>query len=146
MKKSILVFLLLGIFPNFCNASKIPFNDAESVEAEFKRLEKIETYISKNEGVTLESIKANKPELLDGLELETFTNTTAFSLKGDLPGNFPPFAWGCCLGVIGIAAVYFTTDNDKDMVKKAFFGCLVNGALLGGGCLLYSLLGNGYYY
>ncbi len=146
MKRSILLLLFLGIFQNFCNASDATFNDAESVKAEFEKLDKIESYINQNEGATLEYVRANKPELLVGLDLDPHAANTPATVKGDLPGNIPPFAWGCCLSVIGVAAVYFTSDNDKEAVKKSLFGCAVNGLVVGGGCLLYSLLGNGYYY
>jgi hypothetical protein len=38
--------------------------------------------------------------------------------------GIPSFAWGACLGVAGIAIVYFVAD-DRDETKKALIGCAV---------------------
>ena len=41
--------------------------------------------------------------------------------------GIPGFWWGCVLGPVGILVVYLVTENDKEEVKKALYGCIVSG-------------------
>ena len=53
------------------------------------------------------------------------------------PLGIPSFWWGFCIGVWGIAVVYFVTE-DRDETKLAFKGCVV-------GTLVYVVLYVGFY-
>mgnify|MGYP007051326105 FL=1 len=87
-----------------------------------------------NPQTTLNQIKLNNPELINGVEILDDTSASSLSAVKDMP-LVSGFWWGCCLGVIGLAIVYFVTDHDKDQVRKALFGCLIATLLWGAGGL-----------
>lgn len=97
-----------------------------TIEEDFAQLNKIETYVNNND-VTLESLKAENSDLLNGI---TISNESSASLLADeLPLGIPAFWWGCVLTVLGVILVYVLTDQDKDQTKKALYGCLVTAGL-----------------
>lgn len=53
------------------------------------------------------------------------------------PLGISSFLWGFCLGIPGIAIVYFVSE-DSDETKKALWGCVA-------GSLLYTVVYVGYY-
>lgn len=123
------------LITSFCLSTVLAFaNDTElnydekKINAEFEQLNKIEAYVQKNEGTTLEALKTENPNLVDGISLK---EESAVTIKdaSDLFG-IPAFLWGCVLGVIGILLVYIFTDNDKAQVKKALMGCLIGYAVV----------------
>lgn len=109
-----------------------------AVEEDFAQLSEIEAYVNAND-VTLESLKAEKSDLLDGI---TISNESSASLLADeLPLGVPAFWWGCVLTVLGVILVYVLTDQDKDQTKKALYGCLVTaGAYIIFYVVIYGLL------
>jgi hypothetical protein len=117
--------------------------DKKQIDAAFEELDKLEKYVNANPNVTADEIM--KTNLVEDINLDTniFSSKT---LKSDLPMNIPPFVWGCCLSIAGVAIVYFKSDEDKELTKKALIGCAVGGVGCIGIWLLYSLLGGGYYY
>lgn len=96
---------------------------AKNVENEFSKVNKLEKYLAEHPEMTYEQIKQSKPELLEGFDLISNTNTN-FAPTKDMP-LVGGFWWGCCLGIVGLALVYFITDNNKDQVRVAFWGCLI---------------------
>lgn len=102
---------------------------AVTVEDEFAKVNKLEQYLSEHPNMTYEQVKKAKPELLEGVDLIANTNTN-FAPTKDMP-LVGGFWWGCCLGVVGLALVYFITDHDKDQVRKAFWGCVIATILWG---------------
>lgn len=145
MKKTALLIITF-LFVTFGGFAKDELlNESAKFNTEFAEIDKVEAFMQANPDASLESIAQTNPELLKNISLETETNLS--SLKGEgLPGNIPAFVWGCCLSVLGLGIVYFTTDNDKAQVKKALFGCLVGGAIGGIGCLVLNLAGGSSYY
>jgi hypothetical protein len=103
-------------------------NDAQ-VNQEFAQLNKIEDFVLSHEGVSFDEMKSQNPELVAGLSEspDSFTGMGS-SLRGagEAPLGIPPFVWGCVLGWVGILIVYFVAE-DREMTKKAFYGCLVGG-------------------
>lgn len=96
---------------------------AVTVEDEFAKVNKLEQYLAEHPNMTYEQVKKAKPELLEGVDLISNTNTNLVPTK-DMP-LVGGFWWGCCLGVVGLALVYFITDNNKDQVRVAFWGCII---------------------
>jgi hypothetical protein len=126
MKKilSLIALFSLSISLSFAEEAKETFNyDEQQINADFKQLEKIEKYVQKNEGTTLESLKSQNSELVSGINLSA--DASAALMADELPLGIPAFWWGCVLGIIGILIVYLVTDKDKDQTKKALFGCLI---------------------
>jgi len=102
-----------------------------SIDNAFAKVENLEKYLAEHPEATIESIKKDHPELLEGYELITTTETNLLTTK-EMP-IVGGFWWGCCLGIVGLGLVYFITDNDHDEVKKALWGCIISTILWGVG-------------
>jgi len=131
MKKVILSLIVTLTFSNIFANGEFDNNVSKT---EFNQINQLETYVEANPQTTLSEIKVNNPELLNGVELLDETATSSIGAVKDMP-LVSGFWWGCCLGVIGLAIVYFVTDHDKDQVRKALFGCLIATVLWGVGGL-----------
>lgn len=105
--------------PAVAESQVMAFNE-QAVNAEFEKLNKLEEFVTANEGVTIEDVQ--NTELTQDLKLDT--NVTNAVAAGELPLGIPAFWWGCVLGLLGVLAVYLITDKDKDQTKKALYGCL----------------------
>jgi hypothetical protein len=128
MKKIFSLISALFLFVGFSFANE-PFEiDQNQINTEFKSLNKIENFVNKNEGTTLEDLKLQNSELIEGANLAQSSTVSALG-GGDLPGNIPPFVWGCVLSWVGLILVYVLTDKDSAMTKKALIGCLVGGVV-----------------
>lgn len=47
------------------------------------------------------------------------------SFRDGEPPVIGAFLWGCLFGPVGIVVVAVTTDNDKELIKKAAWGCAI---------------------
>lgn len=132
-----LVFMTFSIF-SFAKVSEDVFSiDKTEVEERFSNLSEIEEVV-KQESLDVHALEASHPTLLSD---PTFKLNTSFSVMGalatmdDPPLGIPSFLWGMCLGLPGLAVVYFVTEDDEE-TKKALWGCLVSVAVYG---ILYVL-------
>jgi hypothetical protein len=131
VKLFIILFTILSI-STYATDSDLDFQSTD-VKNEFSKVDKLEKYLVEHPDVTLEELKQTKPEFLKGFDLIANTDTNFAPTKNmPLVGGF---WWGCCLGVVGLALVYFITDHDKDQVRKAFWGCVIATVLWGVGGL-----------
>ena len=126
----LLVLLFVSINNVFATDTDLEYKSA-TVKEEFAKVNKLEAYLTQHPEMTYEQVKTAKPELLEGIDLISNTNTN-FAPTKDMP-LVGGFWWGCCLGVVGLALVYFITDHDKDQVRKAFWGCVIASILWGVG-------------
>ena len=104
-------------------------------EEEFSQINKIEAFIEANPQTTLAELKNKDSELIQGIELLDNTEAVVNSAVKDMP-LLSGFWWGCCLGVVGLALVYFVTDKDRDQTRKALIGCLIATLVWGIGGLI----------
>jgi hypothetical protein len=85
-----------------------------------------------NEGVTLADVQSMNTilaaNILTGEESPFSQESILRRRGGDAPLGIPSFVWGFCLGVPGIAIVYFVAE-DKDETMKALWGCVANTAI-----------------
>jgi hypothetical protein len=142
MKKISLLFVLF-LNMHFVFAIDNTF-DKPNVNSEFKKLDRIENVVATT-GADYQTLVKSNSEVLNGVELNTSVNIAAVR-GGDLPLNIPALVWGFCCCLLGVALVYFQTDNDKEQVKKAAIGCAVGGVLWLGLSLLSGGFGSGGYY
>ncbi len=134
MKK--LIYSLFIISTSFSTFASNDFGYNTTInQNEFDKVVQLEKYLEKNQNVTLIDLKAKNSELVNGLNLVEDATISNLNLNKNLP-LLGGFWWGCCLGIVGLALVYFITDNDKDVVRKAFWGCLIGTLLVGAGGLL----------
>jgi len=125
-------FLALGTYA-FAKVSEDVFTiDRSEVEDRFTNLSEIEEVVEQ-ENLDVNALEASHPSLLTS---PTFKLNTSFSVMSTLatmddpPLGIPSFLWGMCLGLPGLAVVYFITEDDEE-TKKALWGCLVGVAIYG---------------
>jgi hypothetical protein len=127
MKKILSLFSILALSFSMAFAAE-PINyDAQNIESEFDKLNKIENFVQNNEGTTLENLKLQNSELLANINIEA--DTASVVASSDLPAGIPAFWWGCVLTILGVVLVYVLTDKDNAQTKKALLGCLVSGGI-----------------
>jgi hypothetical protein len=129
MKKTILLIfsmVMLSSVASFASTNADLFSfDENAMISQLAEVASIEDYVNNNQGVTLLDLKS---EGLFANQLNLFSSNSFAALTAESPLGIPPFVWGFCLGVPGIAIVYFVAE-DKDMTKKALLGCVVGGAV-----------------
>jgi hypothetical protein len=85
-----------------------------------------------NQGITLTDVQSMNSALTTNVltaEESPFSQESILRRRGgDAPLGIPSFVWGLCLGVPGIAIVYFVSD-DKDETMKALWGCVASGVV-----------------
>lgn len=127
MKKILSLFSILALSFSMAVAAE-PINyDAQNIESEFDKLNKIENFVQNNEGTTLENLQSQNSELLANINIEA--DTASVVASSDLPAGIPAFWWGCVLTILGVVLVYVLTDKDNAQTKKALLGCLVSGGI-----------------
>ena len=133
MKKIIasLFFLFTGVFAFAAPSDEVFTLDRQALNNEFKGLEKVENYVQQHDGVSLEQVQQANPSVLENVNIEKDSVAGINHINKEMP-ILGGFWWGCILGVIGLALVYFISDNDSQQVKAALWGCLLSTLLLGG--------------
>lgn len=107
--------------------------DKATISSEMTDLSALESYVEMNQGITLTDVQSMNSALTTNVltaEESPFSQTSILRRGGDAPLGIPSFVWGFCLGVPGIAIVYFVSD-DKDETMKALWGCVAETALVG---------------
>jgi hypothetical protein len=128
MKKLILTICtgaFLSMFVSANNADLFSYNQ-DQVNQELSQLQALENYVSANPDVSLTNLQAENNSLVADLNMSA-NSMGGFSLSGEPPLGISSFLWGCVFGLVGVAIVYFMTDEDKDETKKALIGCAVSG-------------------
>jgi hypothetical protein len=129
MKKTILslLFAALGTFSFATGNAELFQVDAQELTADFAQLTELESFVNANEGITIDEINIENPMVQNVANASDVLGVLA-SLRGDAPLGIPSFVWGLCLGIAGVAVVYFVAD-DRDETKKAFTGCAVSAGI-----------------
>ena len=128
MKKIFLTLLLAATFCFGANAGNAEvFNlDEQEMVTEFAQLNALEEFVMNNEGITLSEISAANPLLANVGNAADILGI--LGTLSDPPLGIPSILWGFCFGVVGIAVVYFVSD-DREETKKAFIGCAIAGGI-----------------
>jgi hypothetical protein len=121
------IFLLTaGIFCSIMlmasNADLFIYN-TELVNNELSKLQVLENFIASNPEISLIDLELENSSLITGLNLNNSVEGS-FCNQEEEPLGISPFLWGCCLGITGVAVVYFLME-DKEATKKAFKGCVI---------------------
>lgn len=130
MKKAlpIIAVLLFSAFLTRAASAELFKIDEARIHTELAGLTELENYLADNAGLTLSGLIA-EDNLIAGNVNASASLLSGLSALNGPPLGIPAFAWGCCLGLPGIAVVYFVTE-DRDQTRKALWGCVV-GSLLG---------------
>jgi hypothetical protein len=148
MKKLLLVICagaFLSVFANANNADLFSY-DQNQVTQELSQLQALENYVSANPDISLASLQTENNSLVANLNL-AMNSIDGFALSGEPPLGISSFLWGCVFNLVGVAIVYFMTEQDKDETKKAFMGCLVStGIWVVWEILWYAFVRTSWYY
>ncbi|MFW5804855.1 MAG: hypothetical protein ACOCWG_06455 [bacterium] len=131
MKKVLLVSFIFALVSGvnlFAGNSDVFSFDKNKVEAELAELTELESFVEANQSVTLTDLMASGHALVAGLNLNMADPSGLLFGLGEPPLGIPSFLWGCVFGVVGLAIVYFVTD-DKEETKKALWGCITASAV-----------------
>jgi hypothetical protein len=127
--KNIFYSAMLLFLPTLVLASESEFSyDKNALTTEFSQLDKIETYVEKN-NVSYTEL-SNSPVFEGNIEL-----TNAIAVKPNLKFedvDWGSFAWGFCCWPVGIFTVLINDDKDQNS-KNSFW------AGLGGSVIAYSV-------
>lgn len=140
MKKLTLITILLLLFTVIkANESNLFSVDNAKIKTEMTSLANLENYVENNQGVEYQDVQTLNNSLLENvlpIEQSPLSQNSTLKKRGDSPLGIPSFVWGLCLGIPGIAVVYFVAD-DKDETMSAFWGCVVSSAVGGVIYLIY---------
>ncbi|NLJ06964.1 MAG: hypothetical protein GX437_04760 [Sphingobacteriales bacterium] len=111
--------------------------DENQIMSEMSGLTLLEDYVTQNQGVTLSEMQASGHILSYGIsdQPSPFNDEMTF----EAPLGIPSFIWGFCLGLPGVAVVYFVSE-DKDETKKAVFGCIASTVAYSACYLVYYIV------
>lgn len=100
--------------------------DEEKIQSELAGLNQLEEYLASSDA-TLASMTEENHFLLRNVRTGSADLNLLMGLT-EPPLGIPSFLWGFCLGLPGIAIVYFVAD-DRDETRKALWGCVAGGLL-----------------
>lgn len=122
MKKLLLV-LCVSVFALgsvLANDSELFSYDKAKVQQAVSDMSQVEQVINQNPDVTVDDLMA-QGKLSASFDA---TASSPFSTMGEPPLGIPSFLWGCIFGIVGLAIVYFVSE-DSEETKKALWGCVV---------------------
>ena len=115
--------------------------DQNEVSEKFSTLTEIEVVVVE-EQLDLEELEVSHAGLLSSPSFTLSSRLSVMSVLAtmdDPPLGIPSFLWGMCLGLPGLAVVYFITEDDEE-TKKALWGCIASIAVYTVLWLLYAVL------
>ena len=98
--------------------------DEQKIHQELAILDQMESLVLAQQDISQEFLLSLKREFPE-VNGEHYCMTNSISTMMEPPLGIPSFVWGCCLGVPGIAIVYFVSE-DKDETMKALWGCIAS--------------------
>jgi len=96
--------------------------DEAALNEAFSDLDVLEAHVNANEGITLNEVQENSPELLENLNIST--DVQGIDQVQGYVSNGLAFLLGCVLGVIGVLIVAIVSEGDWEPIKFALFGML----------------------
>jgi hypothetical protein len=118
--------------------------DAVTIENQMAQLDQLEGYVLENPGVTLGQM-ATEGNGLASLVSDP-NGISGFNLMNEKVFGVPSFVWGCVFSWVGVLVVYLVSQDTAE-TKSAIIGCVVQGVLVAGWSILWTLvLGNSWYW
>lgn len=127
MKKTILLlFLASFLFGNsYASNADLFIINSGAIHSEMAELVELEAHVASTHQ-TYSELQMEENTLIANLSVANGMSGL-YLLEGP-PLGIPSFLWGLCLGVPGLAVVYFVTE-DSEETKKALWGCVVSGVV-----------------
>jgi len=139
MKKFLLTLLFsvfaFGIQASISDLFKI---DDAALSEEFASLNQLEEIVATHSDATFESLMAEHSDLMQSIHLQNDLSNGILGFYFEPPLGIPSFVWGFCAGFVGLAIVYFVTEDSTE-TKKALWGCIASTALSTIGYVVYAV-------
>lgn len=122
--KKLFFALTLGLFSlssAFAGNADLFSYDEQEVNASFEQLNQLEEVVLADDQATYASVAENHAELLKDVSENPMADDRRRRGGGNRALGIPSWIWGCALGIVGVAIVYFVTE-DKDEAIKALWG------------------------
>ena len=126
--KRILLFLFSTLFVlTISQASQADLFsvDSDAIYSEMAELVELESHVDAT-SQTYSELQLEESALIANLSVAN--GMSGMHLFEGPPLGIPSFLWGFCLGVPGLAVVYFITE-DSEETKKALWGCVAGSAI-----------------
>jgi hypothetical protein len=126
--KRILLFLFSTVFMlTISHASQADLFsvDSDAIYTEMAELVELEAHVAAT-SQTYSELQMEESAFIANLSVAN--GMSGMHLLEGPPLGIPSFLWGFCLGVPGLAVVYFITE-DSEETKKALWGCVVSGVI-----------------
>jgi hypothetical protein len=117
--------VLAAVQPRAAEKSMFQVDEAR-IQTEMQGLNQLEEYLTTSDA-TLAAMTAENHFLLNNVRTGSADLGMLMGLS-EPPLGISSFIWGFCLGLPGIAIVYFVAD-DSDETRKALWGCVAGGLL-----------------
>jgi hypothetical protein len=128
LKKSIVLILIcLGslLTAAYAKTKELFVEDFEKINLIMSDLLALDSYLNDHAHVDYHALLVH--EQFKHLQLNTHQGLL-FGVQNP-PFGVPSFLWGCAFGVLGVALVYFITEDDYE-VRKAVWGCIFTNVLV----------------
>jgi hypothetical protein len=138
MKKMITAFMMLTFMVSasaFAGNSDLFSEDFSKINAEMADLVSLDNYLEANSGLSYSDVMAM--QIVSNLNLSANSSYGGAGLEP--VAGIPSFLFGCVLGLVGVAIVYFAAD-DSEETKKALLGCVVGAVSYAVIWLIYFLV------
>lgn len=126
MKRALLVFAAVIAVSLAANASSQGLFDIDEarIHAEMSELTELESYLAEND-VSFSMLAEEKSFMVSNL-----SNNSMHAMLGlaSPPLGISSFLWGFCLGLPGLAIVYFVAEDPAE-TRKALWGCITSSLL-----------------
>lgn len=126
--KRIFLFLFSTLFlltVTYASQADLFSVNSDAIYAEMAELVELEAHVATT-NQTYTELQFEESALIANLSVADGMSGM-YLLEGP-PLGIPSFLWGFCLGVPGLAVVYFVTE-DSDETKKALWGCVISGVV-----------------
>ena len=141
MNRIAVIFLII-FFPVLtihANPDDLFSYNSDKVAEELSLLEEIENWVTAHPEISLADLQSANPDLLNGLTMSCDISDTFNNYDNGYPLGIPPFIWGCCFGIIGVAIVYAEAEDSSE-TRSALIGCAISSLLGVGIIIVYYVL------
>lgn len=108
--------------------------DEAMIEETFAPLEELEALVTSNPEADLNFIQTNYASVTNALELLDAASALGKPMEDRPVAGISGYIWGACLGIAGVAIVYFLLDDASQGFRKkettrAVIGCVISAAV-----------------
>ena len=140
MKKlfTLAIMLAFALSSSFASDAGLFSYDQAAVDVQFEQLNELESYVLKNQGVSLTDMQTVNNEILMGLNLHPIAGTPFGPNQAMLDFDLGAFLWGLICCPVGFFVIVTNKDKTGDQKLSYWIGVVVSavrGSVSGGSVL-----------